>query len=134
MEDLISFIIDLANEELYEHLDGNNAREYFLHGGCYEFSKTIKSFIKSSKIVINRKTNAHCGVLYDRNIYDASGKVKNPQDFEIANNDDLKYMKDRFGIPEKQIVDGKKISEFLIEELKQCKIDRLIERIEGEER
>ncbi len=134
MEDLINFIIDLANEELYEHLDENDARDYFLHGGCYEFSKTIKSFIKNSKIVINRKTNSHCGILYERNIYDASGKVKNSQDFEVASNNDLEYMEERFGIPEKQLIEGKKISDFLIDKIKKCNINKLIDRIEGEER
>ena len=134
MEDLINFIIDLANEELYEHLDGNNAREYFLHGGCFEFSKIIKSLIKSSRIVINRRTNSHCGILYERNIYDVLGKVNNPQDFEIASNDDLEYMQERFGIPEKQNVEGKSVSEFLVERVKECNINKLIERIEGEER
>ena len=118
MEYFINFVIDLANEELYEYLDGD-AKSYFLQGGCFEFAKIIKSYIKSSQIVINKDYD-HCGILHEGNIYDATGKVKD--------------MENRFGIPEKQYIKGKRISDYLIEEIKQCNIESLIERIEGEER
>ena len=132
MEDLINFVINLADEELYEFLDGDS-KEFFLHGGCYEFSEIIKGCIKDSRVVINNE-NTHCGILFERKIYDASGKVKNPQDFKVANKDDMAYMEDRFGIPEKHMVKGKTISDFMIAKIKECNIGKLIERIEGEER
>lgn len=132
MEYFINFVIDLANEELYEYLDGD-AKSYFLQGGCFEFAKIIKGYIKSSQIVIN-KDYEHCGILHEGNIYDATGKVKERNQFLKANQKDIEYMENRFGIPEKQYIKGKRISDYLIEEIKQCNIESLIERIEGEER
>jgi len=130
MEQFINFIIDLANEDLYELFEGR-AKTYFLQGGCFEFAKILKEYIKNCKIVINKEHN-HCGILYLGEIYDASGKVK--EEFDIASEKDFIYMEDRFGIPEMQYVKGKRISDYLIEELKKCNIDNLIPNIEEEER
>ena len=120
LQEFIDFIVDLANDELYDKLDGN-AKNYFLNGGCYEFAKIIKKYIEKSQIVIN-KDNNHCGILYDGKVYDANGINNNKSDFMIAKKDDLEYMDERFGIPEIQYIKGVRISDFLINEIKKCNI------------
>lgn len=132
MERFINFVVDLTNDELYELVEGN-AEIYFLQGGCFEFAKILKAYIKNLQIVISKNLD-HCGVLYDGNIYDASGKVENKNIFNKASQTDLKYMEERFGIPEKQYIRGKRISDYIIDEIKECNIDHIIDSIEGEER
>lgn len=132
MKQFINFIIDLANEELYTHLDGD-AQMYFLQGGCFEFAKILKQYVKNSRIVINKDFN-HCGILHSGNVYDATGVVKEKNNFLIVKEEGLKYMETKFGLPEKQYIKGMKISEYLIKQLEECNINKIIERIEGEER
>ena len=130
MEELINFIIDLANDELYDFLDGNS-RLYFLQGGCYEFAKILKELVNNSQIMID-EANGHCGVLYFGNIYDASGKVNGKYKFVRAKEEDINYMEDRFGIPEKIYIKGKRISEYIIDEMKECNIDYIMKRFDEE--
>ena len=130
VEKFVEFIVDLANDELYERLDGN-AKNYFLHGGCYQFAKIVKEYIPKSQIVINNESE-HCGIYYDGNIYDANGIIKDKSKFHIAKCDDIRYMEEKFGIPEKENINGKKISDVLKEELKQCNILNKLELDEEE--
>ena len=130
IERFIEFIVDLANDELYEKLDGN-AKYYFLNGGCYELAKVLKKYIPNSKIVINNESD-HCAILYNGKIYDASGIIEGRSNFKIANNEDIEYMEDKFGIPEKENINGAKISDFLINELKECNILHTLELDEME--
>lgn len=132
MENFIEFVVDLAEEELYDFLDGN-ARSYFLKGGCFELAKVLKHYVKNTQIVIN-KTYDHCGVMYEGDIYDATGRIKEKGQFLKAEKKDIDYMEDKFGIHEKMYIYGKRISDYLIEEIEKCNIGYLIERIEGEER
>lgn len=136
MEQLIDFIIDLANEELYDYLDGNS-KCFFMSGGCYEFVKVIIKYVNECKIVINKKRD-HCGVLYMNKVYDATGIVSDSSKFEIAKQADKDYMEERFGIPEKLYVgvgeNRKRISQFLIEEIKNCNIDYILKQFEENER
>jgi len=101
--------------------------------GCFEFAKILKNYIKGAKIVIN-KDNNHCGIVYSGSVYDAKGKVDKVKDFKIANLEDIKYMESRFGIPEKTYISGKRISDYLIEEINNYNIDKLIDSLEGQER
>lgn len=132
MEKFIDFVIDLANDELYDFFDGD-AKAYFLGGLCFEFAKILKEYIKESQIIIDTK-NAHCGVLYEGNNYDASKRPDKKYNFTIANEEDIKYMENRFGIPEKKYIYGKTISQYLIDEIKECNIDYILEELEGDER
>lgn len=131
MEKFIDFVIDLANEELSTYFDGN-ARTYFLQGGCLEFAKIIKRFIKRCEIVINKELN-HCGILYQGKMYDAKGIIREINNFNIANREELEYMEQYFGIPEKQYINGIKISDYLINELKLCNIGSMVEIIESKD-
>lgn len=126
MQEFIDFIIELTDEELYEYFDCVGSKYYFLHGGCYEFAKIIKHFVNKSTIVIDENSE-HCGILYKENIYDASGLVEEKEKFKIANKDDIDYMEGRFGIPEKQNIKGKRISKYIIDEIKKCNLNFLTE-------
>ena len=130
IEKFIEFIVDLANDELYERLDGN-AKYYFQNGGCYELAKVVREYVPNSKYVI-RNDNNHCGIFYNGKMYDADGIIKDISKFKIANKDDVEYMEDRFGIPEKENINGGKISDFLINELKECNILHTLELDEME--
>ena len=124
MEKFIDFVVDLANEELYQYLDGD-AKKYFLQGGCLEFATIIKAYIKQCEIVINKALN-HCAIQYKGKMYDARGEIKDRSDFNRADDLDLLYMKERFGIPEKTYINGKRISDYLVNELKLCNVNQLI--------
>ena len=127
MEEFINFIINLTDEEIGDYLDGD-VKHYFLNGGCYEFAKILKNYVKGSKFVINKDSN-HCGILHLGNVYDATGKVDNKEVFHIATEEDKEYMEFRFGILEKQKIKGKKISEYLISVLDQCCIADILKKV-----
>lgn len=84
MEEFISFILDLVDDEFYQYLDYQNARYYFLNGGCLELVKVLMHYYPSGKVVINDKYN-HIAFLYNGNIYDATGLVKEGK-FSILEN------------------------------------------------
>ena len=132
VQEFIEFIVDLANDELYEKLDGD-ARNYFLNGGCYELAKIVKKYVDRCQIVIN-KSNDHCAILYQGKIYDANGENPNKLEFFIANKEDLEYMEGSFGIPEVQYVNGIRISDFLINAIKECNIVNKLQLKDKEER
>ena len=128
IEKFIEFVIDLANDLLYEKLDGD-AKYYFLNGGCYQIAKVLQACIPKSKIVIN-DSYTHCGIYYDGDFYDANGIVSKNENFKIASKEDIGYMEEKFGIPEKENINGDKISIFLINELKEC---RILDKLELDE-
>lgn len=136
MKQFIDFIIDLTNEELYEHLDGD-AKQFFMSGGCYEFAKILRKYVSGCKIVINKDRN-HCGVIYKNKVYDVTGMVKDFSNFKIASQDDIDYMEEGFGTSEKLYVGRgekrKKISDFLIDEIKECNINYILKEFEQDER
>ena len=131
MEKLIEFIIDLAKEELYPYLH-ENVGSYFLQGGCFEFAKIIKKLIQNSEIVINEDFN-HCGILYQGKIYDASGKIEENIKFKKVNREEIQYMTERFGIPEKAYIKGVQVSDYILNELEFCNIQPFLKEIEGKE-
>lgn len=132
MEEFIDFIINLADEEIGDYLDGD-VKHYFLNGGCYEFAKVLKNYARESRFVINKESN-HCGILHLGNIYDATGKVDKKEKFHIATKEDKEYMDFRFGILEKQQVKGKRISDYLISILDQCYISDILEKVNDDKR
>lgn len=131
IEQFIEFVVDLADDVLYDKLDGK-AKLFFIKGGCYEFAKVIKEYISKSQIVINKNSD-HCAISYNGNIYDATGKINDLTDFKVADSEDIKYMEARFGIPELQYVNNLTISDFLIKEIKECNIIDSLELEEEEE-
>ena len=127
MEKFINFIIDLADEELGDYLDGD-VRHYFLNGGCYEFAIILNNYVEGSKLVINKDSN-HCAILHSGNVYDVTGKVEEKDEFDIATNKDKEYIEFRFGIMEKQNINGKRISHYLIETLDECYLSDMLKAI-----
>ena len=132
IEEFIDFVIELTDEELGDYLDGD-ARTYFMQGGCFEFTRILKKYIKESSIVIN-KDSTHCGIKYLNKFYDAKGPIKEIEGFKVAGLEDIEYMEAWFGIPEKQFFKGKRISDYLIEQIEKCNIKQFIDSLEGEER
>lgn len=116
IEYFIEFIIDLVNEFDFFYTQQINSRYYFLNGGCYELYKVVKHYFPDVICVIT-KTLDHCGIFYNNNVYDANGKVQNPNNFVIAREIDIKYMEDSFGRGIKNLE-----SEHIIEELELCSI------------
>ena len=124
IEEFINTILGISNEELFynEQID---AQSIFLGGECYEFALVLKEFITNSVIVIDNK-NEHCAVQFQGRIYDSRGDVTNTFKGRIAREEDIDYMEDRFGVPEKSFIDGQRISKYLINYIKKCRfIDRL---------
>lgn len=95
IEKFIVFVNDLTTDIFYEKLYTTGEVLYF-RGGCYILAQIIKNYYPSCDIVLS-KYNDHCGVLYKGEVYDATGKVENKDDFAIANEEDILYMEDRFG-------------------------------------
>ena len=117
IEYFIETIIDIANEEVYES-EFEDARDIFLHGQCYDFAKVLKHYITNSFIVINNNED-HCAVQFQGRIYDANGDVTDKFNGHIATEDDINYMENNFSIPEKSMKNGKRISEWLIDAIRE---------------
>jgi hypothetical protein len=95
MEKFIEFIDDLTTELYYENLrvDG---KYIYTHGAGLTFIKIIENYFNIDNVYI-RNDNNHCAFSYKNILYDATGIIKNPTDFKIANDEDILYMRDMFG-------------------------------------
>ena len=97
MEKFIDFVIDLVEEDEFFYNTGLDAKNYFLNGGCYELYKIINHYFPTTKCMVIENC-CHCAIGYKNNIYDATGKLENKDEFRLANEVDKKYMEDNFGI------------------------------------
>lgn len=75
IEEFITFINDLVNDEFGYWIDDVDSEYYFLHGGCLEFAKVLHHYLNGSYIVI-RDDFEHFAVEYKGICYDATGKVE----------------------------------------------------------
>ena len=112
IEELIKTIIDISNEELFYN-EPVDAQYIFQNGECYELALVLKHFITNSFLVID-KDYEHCAIQFHGRIYDSRGDVTSIFQGHIANEQDMDYMEDRFGIPEKGYINGQRLSEWLI--------------------
>ena len=96
MERFIEFVVDLVQEDDFFYETGLRADDYFLNGGCYELYKIVNHYFPTTKCMV-RNDNEHCAVGYEGNVYDATGKLENKDEFRLASEDDIKYMSDNFG-------------------------------------
>ena len=118
----IEFIIDLTNEDDIFLGTNFNAKIYFLNGGCYELYKTVKHYFNSAECVIS-KNNDHCAILCGTKIYDANGIRHDVKNFKIANNNDIEYMENYFGLNINNLEASK-----LIKEINNCNIKIKLKR------
>ena len=89
------FINDLTTELYMDSLRVNG--EYiYLHGACLTFIKIIENYFDIEGIYI-RNDNDHCAFKYNNELYDASGLILDPEDYKIANQEDIIYMSEKFG-------------------------------------
>ena len=95
MEKFIEFINDLTTELYYDSLrvDG---KYIYLHGAGLTFIKIIENYFNIDNVYIS-KDNKHCAFSYKGILYDAAGTIKNIDNFKIANNEDILYMRNMFG-------------------------------------
>ena len=84
---------DYVNK-LKVYFKGKNVKNLFLHGGCYFFAKNLVKKLKGGRIYWNRKL-MHCAVLYDKQLYDFTGKISK-KDFIPADESAIKYMEKHF--------------------------------------
>ena len=123
MLDFIDCIIDSTTD--LPGWEYENTKHFYLHGGCYELAKIIKEFIPEVKLLINNKHD-HCAVLYNNTGYDANGEV-DLADFRLASQDDIDYMDENFGIPERRMVKGVPFTDAVINILHNCNLNGLLQ-------
>lgn len=75
----------------------DEAREIYLHGGCYEFLKIIKEFVPDIVFYIH-KENQHCVFSFEGNLYDANGVINSHiNDYKVADEKEKQFMESTFG-------------------------------------
>lgn len=125
MEYFVKTFIPDVFADLY-NVDSTMSSYYFNHGGCYELAKIVKHCCPDSKIVI-RDDNCHCAILFNDTLYDVNGIVNNKDKYGNATDEDIEYMKDRFGNDTK--ICGISVSNYIINYLKECRIEQMISDI-----
>lgn len=115
-EKFIEFVADLVDEYDFFLEQQVNSRYYFLYGGCYELYKIVNHYFKESQCVINKNTK-HCAILYNGEIFDITGKVKDKEQYRLAEKTDIDYMENFFGIDIKELK-----NETIIDEISKCDI------------
>ena len=122
MLDFIDCILDCTTDlPGWEYV---NTKQFYLNGGCYELAKIIKKFVPEVQLLINI-THDHCAVLYDGKAYDASGEVELDK-FKLADQEDIEYMENQFGLPEKRMIKGIPFTEFVILVLNTCNLSGIL--------
>ena len=100
-----------------------NTKLFYLSGGCYDLAKIIRTFVPEAQIVINGNSD-HCAILYNGIVYDARGEI-DYTGFKIADENDIAYMENHFGIPEKRMVKGIPFTQYVISILNNCDLSFL---------
>ena len=129
----IEFINDLTNDEFSSTLEYIPSKVYFKNGGCYELVKTLQHFLPDSGVYLSNDFN-HCAFFYKGILYDTDGIIEDINEFHPATEEDLIYLNDESFYGRIEIkFNGKNQSEALIETIKDCRIDSLIERCQEAE-
>ena len=123
----IDFIEVLTDDE-YDHiLECIPSKYYFKNGGCYEFVKTLKHFLPNGEVYVSNDFN-HCAFFYKGILYDIDGIIEDINSFHAATPDDFEYLNDEYFFGRIEIkFDGVAPSAALVQDILQCRIDRLIE-------
>lgn len=95
MEELITFINDLATDLFYEktYLLG---KDLFQRGACYELFLIINSIEKGTRLRIH-KTRNHVAFEYENELYDSTGQLDNKDDYRTPTKDDISFINEYFG-------------------------------------
>lgn len=114
---VIEKFIEIINDELYEEIGdrlyNSDAICYFMNGGCFQFVEIMKYYFNDSIIMLN-KDYTHCCIMIDNNLYDASGKLEDKNNYKIANDIDILYCKNYFGFNEYKYVNNELLVERII--------------------
>lgn len=123
----IDFIEVLTDDEYDYILEYIPSKYYFKNGGCYELVKTLKHFLPDGEVYVSNDFN-HCAFFYRGILYDIDGIVEDINLFHAATLDDLDYINDEYFFGRIEIkFDGVAPSAALVQDINQCRIDRLIE-------
>ena len=127
----IQFIKELTDDEFCYYLGYIPSTIYFKNGGCYELVKTLKYFLPEGEIYLAHDSEQyidHCALFYKGILYDIDGVINNNNLFHAVDKTDMEYLDDESFYGRNEIkFEKKQPSEALIEEIKKCKIEYMIE-------
>ena len=119
MESFINFIVDLTNEELFNNsFTHEETIYYFLNGGCLQLADIVHEFVPDIRYM-EQKNHDHIGIFYKDNVYDAEG-IQDINNFSFVTNNRLAEIRDRYGIPEYNYVNGIPVVEYMKNVIMQC--------------
>lgn len=81
-------------EALKNYFNVKDWEKLFLEGGCYWLSKTLKTGIPNSDIMINRMEE-HCALFFEYGLYDIRGKIP-MRNFKLASDRDISFMEKNY--------------------------------------
>lgn len=126
VEEFIQFINELMDEEFKECIDFFPAKFYFTNGGCLEFAKILNHYLVGSQFVIS-KDFGHFAVLFNDNIYDANGIVKDRENYSVISLDNLKNIEYFYGRDVK--INGKTVDNSMIDEIDVCSSSKYVKEL-----
>lgn len=116
IEKFIDLVIDLVYDEYSEKLEIQGARHYLRHGGCFEFALIIKHFYKESILMLKNDFD-HWAILYKEKLYDATGEIKDIENYQKATDNDYLYALDR-NIDEINVSNGIRLNDNIVNKVK----------------
>lgn len=116
IDKFIEFVIDLVNEDPIFMEREIDSTYYFMHGGCYELYKIVKNYFPQVQCMIENSFE-HCAIGYEGKIFDATGIRQDVSNFQVATEEDIEYMDNRFGLNLKNLEVSK-----IIQEINECNI------------
>ena len=123
MENLITFINDLATDLFYEEtfLLG---KDLFQRGACYELFLIINSIEKDTTLHIHKSRN-HVAIKHNDKLYDSTGEIQKKDDYRPVTDDDLSFIKEYYGEAYRHL----NIKDKMLEELDKINIKEIIKRM-----
>lgn len=95
IEKFIEFVVDLATEVYYDeyYISG---KALFTGGGYFIFPEIIRNYFDIEDLLI-RNTGDHWAFSYKGEYYNANGLITDKENYKIADEEDILYMRERFG-------------------------------------
>ncbi len=119
MDTFIEFIVGLAKEELFNNsISYEETVNYFINGGCLQLADIVHEFVPDMKYMEHKKID-HIGIYYKGNVYDSTG-VQDINDFSFVTENRLKEIRERYGIPEYNYINGMSVVEYMKNIIMDC--------------
>ena len=126
VEEFIKFINELMDDEFSACIDFFSAEFYFTNGGCLEFAKILNHYLVGSEFVIS-KDFGHFAILFNGNIYDAKGLVKDKENYSVISLDNLKNVEYFYGRGVK--INGQTVNDSMIKEIDVCSSSNYVKEL-----